>query len=160
MKIGNVQSPTVMLNATHGTLFGRLAFIVHLGDFSTPAQVEDFIYVDDTSCCCPSKDILSHDIQFADDYTMSWAKKNDMHLNASKTKEIIFLPRLLKLSLLRINDTDIDQVQSTEILGVTLSSNLLCNAHIESTVKRCNQRMYLCFLLKRSGIPAQDLLTV
>ena len=65
MKIGNVWSPTVTLNAgtPQGTLFDPPAFIVHLGDFATPVPVEDFIYVDNTSCYRSSKDILSDGIQ-------------------------------------------------------------------------------------------------
>ena len=91
---------------------------------------------------------------------MSWAKKNAMRLNASQTKETIFSPGMLQLPPVRISDIGTEQVQSAKLLEVTLSSNLTWNAYIESTVKRCNQMMYLLYHLKRSGVPVEDLLTV
>ena len=51
------------------TLLGPLAFILHLGDFNIPGPVEDYIYVDDTSCCHASSDPLDTHIQRAADYS-------------------------------------------------------------------------------------------
>ena len=48
----------------------------------------------------------------------------------------------------------------TKLLGVTLSADLRWNAHIDSIIRKCNQRLYTLLHLKRSGVPPADILTL
>ena len=73
----------------HGTLFGPMSFITHLGNFSTPSAL-DFIYVDDTSCCTASGSPASPAMQVNADYAALWARNNDMKLTAQKMLELVF----------------------------------------------------------------------
>ncbi len=91
VRVGDHYSPLVSLNGgtPQGTLFGPLSFIVHLGDFNTPAPV-DHIYVDDTTISSESDDPADQCMQRSADYSVQWAQDNDMRLNALKTKELVF----------------------------------------------------------------------
>ena len=149
------------LGTPQGTLLGPLAFILHLGDFNTPGPVEDYIYVDDTSCCHASSDPLDTHIQRAADYSKDWADSNDMRMNAVKTKEMVFsFSKSLELPPITIGNTGIERVAQSKLLGVTLCSDLSWNAHIDSALAKCHQRLYLLSHLKRSGVPVADLLTL
>ena len=61
-----------------------------MGDFYIPGPVEDFIYVDDTSLCHASKDPRDDHLQRAANCSQYWADSNDMKINATKTKEMVF----------------------------------------------------------------------
>ncbi len=161
VKVGDTCSPLVTLNAgtPQSTLLGPLAFIVHLGDFDTPSPVEDYIYVDDTSSCSASNDPLSHHLQDAADYAQSWSDVNDMKINATKTKEMVFSTSKHPLTLtpISVGDSEIEQVTSSKLLGVTLCSDLTWNMHVDTLVAKANTRLYLLLHLKRSGVSQQDL---
>ena len=59
---------------------------------------------------------------------MDWCKKNNMDLNADKTKEIIVDFRRSRPShtSLFINDTAVEVLSSTRFLGVHITDNLNC----------------------------------
>jgi len=98
-------------NLLQGTLLGPLAFIIHLGDFNTPDFVEDYMYVDDTSCCHASSDPQDTHIQRVVKYAQNWASSNDMRIHASKTKEMVFsFARSLVLAPLTIGKSVSERV--------------------------------------------------
>ena len=108
-----------------GTLQGPLAFIVLLGDFDTPEPVEDFMFVDDTSCCHASSNHQDNHLQLTADYSQAWADSNDMKINPLKTKEMVFsFSKSPDLVPLTINGTVFESVKESKLLGVTLSADL------------------------------------
>ena len=109
-------------------------------------------YVGDTSCCHAS---CSTHMQRAADYFETRASSNDMRINVEKTKEMVFsFSRSLELAPVSI-------VNASKLLSVTLCSDLSWNAHIDSTLAKCNQRLYLLLhLTTRSGMPSTDLLNM
>ena len=135
------------------------AFNVHLGDFNTPAPVEDYIYVDDTSSCLASSDPFDSHLQKAADYARVWADTNDMQINAEKTKELLFSfsKKHHEIQPIRIGETVIEQVATSKLLGVTLSANLTWTSHVESLISKCTERLYLLFYLERAGVTQSDL---
>ena len=66
----------------------------------------------------------------------------------------------LALPILQIAGVTIEKVNSAKLLGVHLSSNLTWNKHVEDIFKKCSQRLYLFYNLKRSGVNSNDLLKV
>ena len=118
------------------------------------------MYVDDTSCCHASSDPQDTHIQRVVKYAQNWASSNDMRIHASKTKEMVFsFAQSLVPALLTIGKSIIERVNHTKLLGVTLSWDLTWNGHILSVTANCNQRLFLLIHLRRSGVPAADLLT-
>ena len=84
-----------------------------------------------------------------------------MKINSLKTKEMVFsFSKSLDLAPLTISGTVIESVKQSNLLGVTLSADLTWNEHIDSTIKKCNQRLYLLLDLRRAGVPPKDLVTL
>ena len=88
-----------------------------------------------------------------------------MNINSDKSKEMLIsfmqdpdfrstVPRLI------IDGNEIDYVQYGELLGVTISSDLTWNKHVENIVAKAGKRVYMLYQLKRAGIGLHDLVTV
>ena len=80
---------------------------------------------------------------------------NRMMVDISKTKELVFhrpakppLPCPL---------TDIEQVVTAKLLGVTFSQSLSFKCHVSNILTIYSQRMYLLKCLKSQGLPAKQL---
>ena len=60
-----------------------------------------------------------------------------------------------------VNDgNEIDNVQYAKLLGVTISSDLTWNKHVENIVAKDGKRVYVLYQLKRAGIGQHDLVTI
>jgi len=83
----------------------------------------------------------------------AWCDTNHMTLNAAKSKDVVFYfgennPHLVPL---RIQGAHIDSVEELNLLGVTVSSNLKWDSHIDRLVRKASKALYLLIQLKRSG---------
>ena len=82
-----------------------------------------------------------------------------MMLNPQKTKELCFCfsnkPQLR--SPLHLDGLPIQSVKSAKLLGVTLSSDLKSDLHVQSIVKKASQRLYILTILKRCCAPKDHL---
>ena len=69
---------------------------------------------------------------------------------------IITVPRLI------IDGNEIDNVQYAKLLGpgVTISSDLTWNKHVENIVAKAGKRVYMLYQLKRAGIGQHDLVII
>ena len=90
---------------------------------------------------------------------------NDMKINSDKSKEMLIsfmqdpnlrstVPRLI------IDENEIDDVQYAKLLGVTISSDLTWNKHVDNIVAKAGKRVYMLYQLKRAGIGKHDLVTI
>ena len=63
---------------------------------------------------------------------------------------------------LTIDGNEIDNVQHAKLLGVTISSDLTWNKHVENNiiVAKAGKRVYMLYQLKRAGIGQHDLVTI
>ena len=59
-----------------------------------------------------------------------------------------------------IDGNEIDNVQYAKLLGVTISSDLTWNTHVENIVAKAGKRVYMLYQLKRAGIGQHDLVTI
>ena len=86
-----------------------------------------------------------------------------MKLNSTKCKEmtINFLTNLNFIpSPIIIGTNTIQSVSSYKLLGVTISSDLSWNRHVEYVTKKANKTLYSLRILKRCGIPRSSLVKV
>lgn len=65
-------------------------------------------------------------------------------------KEQVFEP-------VKVDGKDLDVVTSAKLLGVTISSDLSWNDHINEVIKKTSKRLYFLVLLKRAKVPCEDL---
>ena len=61
------------------------------------------------------------------------------------------------LDPLIVNGKDVVTVNNVKLLGVTMSSDLTWNAHIEEVIKNANKRLYFLVQLKRAKVPLKEL---
>jgi len=99
-------------------------------------------------------------MQEAMDSVVDWANTNYMRINELKTKEMLlhFKRKPIDLPAVLINSCAIERVNSFKILGLWVSCDLTWDTHINKTVSKASQRLYLLRLLKRSGLDKTDLL--
>ena len=87
-------------------------------------------------------------LQESADVITDWSRRNDMRINARKTKEMIIcfcrndnhvasIPRIV------IDDNDIERVTQAKVLGVT--SDLSWNAHVDTIVGGLSKARKPCF---------------
>ena len=48
-------------------------------------------------------------------------------------------------------------MSKVNVLGLTISNNLLWNDHVTETIKKANKRLYSLVLLKRAGVPLMNI---
>ena len=79
-----------------------------------------------------------------------WAKANNLVLNKSKTKEIIF--RTGRVTQLPTTTEGIDRVDSTTKLGVVMMSSLSMKDHVNKLMTGCASMLYPMNILRAQGL--------
>jgi len=155
VKIGKHRSGWNQINGgvPQGTKLGPLLFIIFINDLRPEGKCIKFI--DDTTLLYSNKvaDSPSDEMQNRINHVAKWCQDNEMMLNAAKTKELVFHfgERPPKLLPLRVNSEPIESAESAKLLGLTITTNLKWDSHVESLVLKANKKLYLIIQLKRSG---------
>ena len=147
---------------SQGTRLGPLLFLVMVNDLR-PA-LPTVKYVDDITLYSTGKLNAStnlNDMQKAADHCLSWAANNSMNINARKTKEMIiqFSKKEINIPYLRLNDTVIERVNSTKLLGLYVSNDLTWEDHVNQIYKKAAKRLYSLVMLKRAAVSVHDMVT-
>ena len=162
VKIGDLTSSSASPNGgvPQGTISGPRNFLALINDLHTDCPMCK--YVDDSTIyelCAKHKDSV---LQTSANQALIWSNENQMVINADKTKELLICfckdtehhPSLPNLTL---NGSSIERVKSTKILGVTLTSSLTWNEHVENIVAKAGKRIHMLYCLKRSGVCQSDM---
>ena len=87
-----------------------------------------------------------------------------MSLNVKKTKElcimISFFKKPVQFDNLTSAGTEINIVDNFKLLGVTVSSDLTWNTHIDVICAKASRRFYALRILKCPGAPPKDIMSV
>ena len=77
-------------------------------------------------------------LQQAANEAVAWAHKNNMKLNASKTKELLihFGKQKPNVPPITVEGEDIERVQVAKLIGVYLNDTLTWSHHIDSILKK------------------------
>lgn len=129
-----------------------------------------FILYTNDCCCNDGKNIM---IKFADDTVLvgllsdsedlyrgsvqnlvSWCDSNFLHLNTSKTKEIVidFSKRYRNHQPVMINNEPIEMVGQYKYLGTIIDSKLSWNLNTEAIYKKAQQRLYFLRRLRHFNV--------
>ena len=162
-KIGNVVSDWSPVNAgvPQGALFGPVGFIIHINDLHT--CLPTYKYVDDSTLweVC-STDAADSQLQRAATEAVQWSSDNWMLVNCEKTKELLvcFARSEPDIPPITIDGKSIERVTTTKLLGVTFSSDLSWDAHIEEIYTKASQRLYFLRLLRRAGVDSTHIVHI
>ncbi|KAK3517002.1 hypothetical protein QTP70_029966 [Hemibagrus guttatus] len=90
----------------------------------------------------------------------AWCSLNNLELNMLKTVEMImdfrrYTPALPPLTIM---NSTVPTVESFRFLGTTISQDLKWDTHIDSIIKKAQQRLYFLRQLRKFNLP-QELLT-
>ena len=130
-----------------GTLIGPLGFVNLVNDAATGNALMTLKYVDDLSLIeTRSRDkppvVQDHLDKFSD-----WVKNNHMKLNPSKCAhmKVSFLKKQDEDHALTIDQVPLQEISTTKVLGVHVSSDLKWSNHIYEVLKKAN------WVLQNSG---------
>ena len=89
------------------------------------------------------------------------SRADGFQLNESKCKElrVSFTKSENPLEPITINNTNIEAVPSSKLLGVLISNDLKWNAQVEMICKKVAARLYFLRQFKRAKVPTNDLLS-
>jgi len=92
-------------------------------------------------------------------HIQAWAAENNLKLNYSKSKEIIFTARGKrgKTIFLPPPCLDIERVSSLRVLGVIINDQLTATDHVSNILASCNSLLYALRILRSHGIPETSL---
>ena len=152
VKVRNDISPAVKMSRgiPQGTILGPTLFSVMVNDLTAIHCNSQFVrYADDQSLSHFRRD--SSDDRFAEELNsvLQWCKLNGLSLNAKKTKELIVSlshTSAFDFPCVVLDGTNIEQVFSAKILGVTVDRKLSFWEHAQAVSSRCKS---LYFLLRR-----------
>ena len=165
VKIGDTVSSISYPNGgvPQGTLSGPKNFLVQINDLQKPCPM--FKYVDDSTVfdVCNKSSVPM--LQESADIITDWSRNNDMRINPTKSKEMVICFRrndnhVASIPRIVIDNNDIERVTQAKVLGVTLTSDLTRNAHVDTIVSKARKRVFTIYQLKRAGIRQCDLLRV
>ena len=93
------------------------------------------------------------------DELIEWSRKNRVVLNPDKFKElrISFSRNPEPFEAVIIDGNEIEVVNNAKLLGITITDNSTCNAHVNEVVKKASKKLYFLVQLKRARLPPSDL---
>lgn len=128
-----------------GSILGPLLYIFFTHDLPRSPNTKISIYADDTAIysSSPSPKIACTNLQKHIDSLQIYYKKWKLKINPLKTEAIIFkdnrqFKERHKPITLKYDDNDIEFKKQIKYLGMTLTSNLKFNTHVDERIKLAN----------------------
>ena len=130
-----------------GSILGLLLFILYVNDITNTSNVLEFVlFADDTTITYSHSeviskfDIINNELQ----EVTNWFKANKLSVNASKTNFMLLgtnhkLSRLDESASIILDNTNLERVNDTKFLGVTIDENINWTNHIETISKNISR---------------------
>jgi len=141
----------ITASVIQGSGIGPSMYIAYAADLRTLSDLNLlFKYADDTTLLSPENTDTPLEDEFQ--HILSWAHRNRLKINNSKTKEIVFHQPNPRNFIKPGPILDIEQVTSAKLLGFICSETLSPSEHVNYVLSMCNQRLYLLSQLKKQGL--------
>ena len=153
-----------MSSSPSGNKIRPRLFFVLINDLEVDNSPYVWNYVHDTTASeVVAKGNRSCAQEMADKFA-EWSTQNRVKLNCDKCKElrISFVKDKPQFAPIVVNGYELERVTCAKLLGLTISSNLTWNKHLEisDVIKKASKRLYFLARLKRSRVPWQDMSTL
>ena len=131
----------VLSGVPQGSVLGPLLFNIYANDLHLHLKSTIYAYADDTFIFREIKtdndiSVLQSDL----DSLNWWSKNNSLQLNPSKCQVMCITRRRDKpVPSYNVNNTTLETCDSLRLLGVTVSSDLSWNCHVNNITKKCNK---------------------
>ena len=141
-----------------GTKLGPWLFVVMINDLVINGACV-WKYVDDTTASeVVGKGEVSS-AQIIADKVAEWSLANRVQLKNEKCTElrISFARNKATFESIRVHGKELELVDSAKLLGITITSDLSWNTHVNDVIKKAAKRLYFLVQLKRAKVPCNDL---
>ena len=148
---GTQSSPKPVLSGVpQGSILGPVLFLLYVNDITNYINAKLRLFADDCTLYSEiqsSQDCLS--LQNDLDQLSSWSKSWQLNFNVKKCYHLgITCKKFPTLFQYTLNGLHISKVNSTRYLGVTISSNLSWNTHVDNICKNADSTLgLLCRVL-------------
>ena len=133
-----------MSGVPQGTVLCPLLFSLYLNDISSALESEIRLFADDCVCYREIKD-EEDTMKFQRDIDClgSWARKWGMRFQPVKCNMMqLTRKRIKKIHAAHtLERYDIENVESIKYLGVTITSDLRCNTHVNNVCTKANRTL-------------------
>ena len=135
---------TVNCGVPQGSILGPLLFIIYINDLSSVSQIlTSILFADDTTLFDSDKNLTTLVDRFNNELVniFNWLNANRLSLNIDKTNFMIFRPKN-KQDLcpeIKINGSQINQVDKAKFLGVIIDSKLNWSEHTKHITKKISK---------------------
>ena len=151
---------SITASIIQGSSIGPASYVVNAGDLgaSTPGN-QLCKFADDTYLIVPASNFESRSVEMNNIET--WARTNNLALNRTKSKEIVFVDKKRKRQVASPPLLPgIDRVSFIKVLGVTVTNGLAVSDHVRGVITNCAQTLYALRVLRAHGMCDSALQTI
>ncbi|EGT44568.1 hypothetical protein CAEBREN_17288 [Caenorhabditis brenneri] len=141
----------VLSGVPQGSVLGPLLFLLFINDIGDHFQSNFLLYADDLKLFSNDPASIQNDINTLS----SWCRDWQMSVAPNKCEAITFTLKKRRSHMRNaeffINNQRIPKVSKVRDLGVILSSDLSFSPHLDTAIRKANQRVNLLFNVLRHG---------